>query len=309
MTSYNIIFAGTPSFAASVLEALLHSSHIIKAVYTQPDRPSGRGRKLTASAVKEVALANNLPIYQPQTLRDPNEQKKIAALNADLMIVVAYGLILPKSVLTLPSLGCINIHASLLPLWRGAAPIQRAILAGNSKTGITMMQMDEGLDTGPMLYQIDCPILNTDTTETLHNRLANLAILATKYTLENLKELKKIPQDNSKATYANKILKEEARIDWNLPAEELARKIRAFNPWPVAFTDAMRIWEAKVVEENESPYLPGTIIRLSKEGIDISTGKHHLRLTHIQFPGGKVLSVKDILNSNAKNAFQIGKQL
>ena len=230
-----VIFAGTPEFSVKTLEALIHSSHSVVAVYTQPDRPAGRGRQLTKSPVKQLAEFNHIPVLQPTTLRDPVEQQKLMDFKADVMVVVAYGLILPKPVLSAPRLGCINIHASLLPRFRGAAPIQRAILAGDTETGITIMQMDEGLDTGAMLKKIYCPIEKTDTSATLHEKLAKLGADALIETLENLTTITPEPQDESKATYAHKISKEEAEIDWHTSAKELSQKIRAFDPWPVAF--------------------------------------------------------------------------
>jgi methionyl-tRNA formyltransferase len=252
----NIIFAGTPAFAAVTLDALIHSKHSIQAVYTQPDRRAGRGQKLLSSPVKERALRYDLPVYQPIHLRHPDDQQVMAAIKADVMIVVAYGLLLPKAVLQMPHFGCINVHASLLPRWRGAAPIQRAILAGDKKTGITIMQMDEGLDTGPMLYSTACPIEERDTSETLHTRLAQMGAEAVLKTLEQLETIKPVLQDNTMATYAHKISKEEAVLDWQLSADELDRTIRAFNPWPIAQTclgeQTVRIWEAIVIEGTPS---------------------------------------------------------
>lgn len=307
--SLNIIFAGTPEFSVYALQALLQSKHKVVAIYTQPDRPAGRGRKLTPSPVKAVALAHQIPVYQPLTLRDEAEQQKLKALNADLMVVVAYGLLLPKAVLEAPRLGCINIHASLLPRFRGAAPIQRAILANDEKTGITIMQMDVGLDTGPMLYKTECPILATDTSETLHDRLAVMGADALLATLNTLSDLIPDIQDGEFATYANKITKEEAHIDWRQPASEIALKIRAFNPWPVAFTGQnVRIWEAVVVEKNVENQCPGTILQTSTDGIDVATGQFVLRLLKIQLPGGRVLPVRDILNSRQRD-FSVGTLL
>ena len=306
-SSFNIIFAGTPEFSAITLQALLHSQHKIKAVYTQPDRPAGRGRKLTASLVKELALQHDLPVYQPLTLRDEQEQQVLKNLDADLMIVVAYGLLLPKPVLTAPKLGCINIHASLLPRWRGAAPIQRAILAGDTKSGVTIMQMDEGLDTGPMLSEVECPIYENDTSEMLHDRLAGIGSQALLFTLDQLSEIKPQQQDNALATYAHKIKKEEAELDWNIPAQELARKVRAFNPWPVAFFEGMRVWQAEALTETTHAN-PGTILRSSAQGIDVATTEGVLRLLKLQLPGGRELSVADILNAR-KNDFAVGKIL
>lgn len=310
-TRLNLIFAGTPAFSAAALEGLIHSPHTIKAVYTQPDRPAGRGRKLTPSPVKELALKHHLPVFQPITLRDPEEQKKVADFKADAIIVAAYGLLLPKPVLEAAHFGCINIHPSLLPRFRGAAPIQRAILAGDHKTGITMMLMDEGLDTGPILYQVECPINENDTTETLHDKLALLGKESLLHTLDRLSSLKATPQNNAEATYAQKISKEEARLNWNLSADELHRQIRGFNPWPVAYCalgeKTLRVFEARVIEEKTN-LTPGTIIRASSEGIDIATGKNSLRLLKLQLPGGRVLPVSDILNAHQSD-FAKGKTL
>jgi methionyl-tRNA formyltransferase len=309
----NIIFAGTPAFSAITLQALLTSSHSIKAVYTQPDRPAGRGRKLTASPVKELAETHDLPIHQPLTLRDAGEQKILADMHADVMVVVAYGLILPAAVLNAPRLGCINIHASLLPRWRGAAPIQRAILAGDKMTGITTMQMDVGLDTGDMLYKLECPIDENDTTETLHDRLAELGAKAILKTLDDIVSGCTEPekQDSTLATYAHKITKEEAQINWQLPAEELTRKVRGFNPWPVAYIkmgeQTIRVWDVSALNTN-TKHAAGTIVAVSSESIDVATGKGILQLHKIQLPGGRVLSVSDILNSR-HDSFVVGKQL
>lgn len=312
--SLNIIFAGTPTFSAMTLQALLASSHTIKAVYTQPDRPAGRGRKLTASPVKALALQQGLPVHQPLSLRDAAEQKILADMEADVMVVVAYGLILPLPVLNAPRLGCINIHASLLPRWRGAAPIQRAILAGDNITGITTMQMDAGLDTGAMLYKVDCSIHENDTSETLHDRLADLGARAIVKTLADLAAGRAIstPQENASATYAHKITKEEARMDWRTSAEELARKVRAFNPWPVACFSAgehvIRVWQAEVLSDHVKNDVPGTVLAVSPAGIDVATQQGILRLQKIQLPGGRVLPVSDILNSR-HDIFVVGKQL
>lgn len=307
--SFSIIFAGTPAFSAVTLEALLHSEHSIKAVYTQPDRPAGRGRKLTPSPVKVLALQHHLPIYQPQTLRDAGAQQALAEIQADLMIVVAYGLLLPKPVLAMPRLGCINIHASLLPRWRGAAPIQRAILAGDKTTGITIMQMDEGLDTGAMLSRVECPILAEDTTQTLHDRLASLGASTLLSTLNDLLSVRPEVQNNALATYALKISKEEAILDWHLSAEELDRKIRAFNPWPIAQTAlgglTVRVWKASVIEGPITQRTPGEIIRATGQGLDVATQKNILRISEMQLPGGKCLPVADILNARQAD-FAVG---
>ena len=308
--SLNIIFAGTPEFAAQTLRALLQSGHNIKAVYTQPDRPAGRGRKLTPSPVKQLALEHHLPVHQPLTLRDANEQKILADLSADLMVVVAYGLILPLPVLQAPRFGCLNVHASLLPRWRGAAPIQRAILAGDEITGVTIMQMDEGLDTGDMLFKSECPILSTDTSAILHDRLAEIGAEALIKTLENISELKPEKQNSALATYAHKISKEESIIDWTLTADEIERKIRAFNPWPVTTLrcqdEVVRVWQARVIQSNHHKK-PGTILAISAQGIDVAAGTDVLQLQKIQFSGGRVLSVSDVLN--AKHHFVVGQVL
>lgn len=310
--SYNIIFAGTPHFSVAALEALIQSPHKVIAVYTQPDRPSGRGRMVTPSPVKEQALKHDLPVYQPQSLKNSEEQQRIADLKADLMVVVAYGLILPKAVLQAPHLGCLNIHASLLPRWRGAAPIQRAIVEGDTETGVTIMQMDEGLDTGAMLYKVHCPIELNDTSETLLNHLAPMGADALLHTLAHLTSIKPEAQDHGLATYAHKITKEEAEIDWSAPASVIARKIRGFNPWPIMHTRSgemvIRIWQASVIEKSDLNYEPGEIIMSEAHGIDVATGKNILRIEKLQLPGGRVLSVSDIVH--AKHAeLASGKKL
>lgn len=311
MNAYRIIFAGTPVFSAIALKALLHSHHEVIAVYTQPDRPAGRGQKLTASPVKELALEHHIPVYQPVTLRDADEQKKLADLNADVMIVAAYGLLLPREVLEAPRLGCINIHASLLPRWRGAAPIQRAILAEDTATGITIMQMDEGLDTGAMLYRTECAIEANETSESLHDKLAAMGADALTHTLNHLSNLSAIPQDNSAATYARKIKKEEAHINWSESAEKLDALVRAFNPWPVAYfslgENRVRVWQARAISEKTNAK-PGTIIHRDASSIDVATGKNILRLLTLQFPGGKILPVAEILKSRDSD-FAIGNIL
>lgn len=308
--SYKIIFAGTPHFAVNTLNALYHSSHSIVGVYTQPDRPKGRGRHIAASPVKEFALAHDLPLFQPSSLRDAAEQNTLSELSADFMVVVAYGLILPLPILQAPRFGCLNVHASLLPRWRGAAPIQRAILAGDTETGVTIMQMNTGLDTGDILLTAECAIQATDTSETLHDRLANLGADALTKTLLRYTQLTPTPQNNTLATYAQKISKEEAKLDWQTSAVELARQIRAFNPWPVAFARTekatVRIWEAIVLEQH-SPTSPGTMIQISPAGIDVSTAQGILRLQKIQLPGGKRITIHDLLNAHHTD-FQIGKK-
>ncbi|MGH8494435.1 MAG: methionyl-tRNA formyltransferase [Moraxellaceae bacterium] len=299
-----IIFAGTPEFAAESLKALLQQGeHEVIAVYTQPDRPAGRGRELKASPVKELALSRKIPVYQPPSLRTPEAQADLAELKADLMIVAAYGLILPKVVLETPRLGCINVHASLLPRWRGAAPIQRAILAGDRETGITIMQMDEGLDTGAMRYMERCPISPNDTGESLHDRLALLGGEALVAALDLLVdgELPSAAQNEADATYARKLSKEEAKLDWKLPAAELCRAVRAYNPVPVAFTtlagQVVRIWQASVADE-ETTAPAGMIIAADRDGLRIAAGAGTvLQIETLQLPGGKALSILQLLNA------------
>ena len=298
-SSLRIIFAGTPDFAAEALAALLETPHEILAVYTQPDRPAGRGRQLKPSPVKQLALAHQLPVFQPVSLKDPERIEELRALEADVMVVAAYGLLLPPEVLNIPRYGCLNIHASLLPRWRGAAPIQRAILAGDSETGITIMQMDAGLDTGAMLLKKSCPITPQDTSASLHDRLAELGSQAIVEALAQLPELKATPQDESQVTYANKLSKAEAQIDWHHSAEEIARQVRAYNPWPVAQTSVngqtLRIWtaEAQVQDVTDST---GTVIGQDKQGIDIACGKGVLRITRLQPAGSKPMDAAAFLN-------------
>ncbi|MWP49308.1 MULTISPECIES: methionyl-tRNA formyltransferase [unclassified Gilliamella] len=309
----NIIFAGTPDFAATHLKALIGSEHNVIAVFTQPDRPAGRGNKLTASPVKQLAIEYNLPVYQPATLKKEENQKIIADLNADIMIVVAYGLILPQTVLEMPKLGCLNVHGSLLPRWRGAAPIQRACWAGDEQTGITIMQMDAGLDTGDMLYKLTCPIELTDTSASLYEKLAKLGPQALLDTLTLLTEQKIQPekQDPSQATYAKKLSKQEAKLDWNLPAEQLERCVRAFNPWPVSYFEVngepVKVWQANVVKM-ASKQPAGTILQADKNGICIATSNGALNMTLLQPAGKKPMPAQDLLNSR-KAWFTVGKKL
>ena len=297
--SLRLIFAGTPDFAAEALHALIQSPHEIVAVYTQPDRPAGRGQKLTPSPVKQLALQHQLTVLQPVSLKTAEATAQLRALDADVMVVAAYGLILPPEVLEIPRYGCLNIHASLLPRWRGAAPIQRAILAGDSETGITIMQMDKGLDTGAMLLKLTCPITGKDTAASLHDRLASLGAEAIITALDQLPTLTATPQDDREATYAAKLTKQEAVIDWCRPAEELDRQIRAFNPWPVAQTcvngQTLRIWSAQSLTDKANAS-PGTVIGCDKQGIDIACGEGVLRLTRLQPAGSKPMDVAAFLN-------------
>lgn len=303
MQRLKIIFAGTPAFAAEYLRVLLDKAqHDVVAVYTQPDRPSGRGKKLTASPVKMLAATQEMPIYQPLSLKDKATQQQIAELNADIMVVVAYGLIVPKSVLTMLPLGCINVHASLLPRWRGAAPIQRAIEAGDEQTGITIMQMDEGLDTGPALSRVPCAITETDSAASLQARLAVAGASAMLKALDAFADPDNQPiaepQDDALATYAHKITKEEARLDWALPALALSRKVRAFNPAPVAFTTLnnlnLRIWRASVIARRHEA-LPGTILSCAIDGILVACRADALLLTEVQLAGKKPMAVGSLL--------------
>ncbi|MEL4432142.1 methionyl-tRNA formyltransferase [Shewanella mangrovisoli] len=302
MKPLNIIFAGTPDFAARHLQALINSHHNVIAVYTQPDRPAGRGKKLTASPVKELAVSHDIPVYQPGSLRKEPAQQELAALNADIMVVVAYGLILPKVVLDTPRLGCINVHGSILPRWRGAAPIQRALWAGDKETGVTIMQMDVGLDTGDMLLKTYLPIEDDDTSATLYEKLALQGPDALLQALEGLANgtLMAEKQDEALANYAEKLSKEEARLDWSKSATQLWQEVRAFNPWPGSYFEhqgnTIKVWQTQV-STNSSNAAPGTIISASKKGIEVATSDGVLTLLSMQLPGKKPLSVADILNA------------
>ena len=301
-----IIFAGTPRFAASALAALLRE-HQIVAVLTQPDRPAGRGMQLAAAPVKLLASQHGLPLLQPATLRTEEVQRTIAALDADVMVVAAYGLILPKAVLQLPHHGCLNIHASLLPRWRGAAPIQRAILAGDKETGITIMQMDEGLDTGDMLLRRACLIAPDDTSATLHDKLAEMGAASILEALCLLQEnrLTPVKQDNDAASYAAKLTKSEARIHWRQDARQIERAVRAYNPFPVCHANlngvAIKIWRAELCpDEHTEPgksYSPGEVIAVDKRGITVTCGKDALRLETLQRPGGKAQPAAQFLQA------------
>ncbi|WP_275556440.1 methionyl-tRNA formyltransferase [Mixta sp. Marseille-Q2659] len=300
--SLKIIFAGTPDFAARHLDALLTSEHQIVGVFTQPDRPAGRGNKLTASPVKLLAQQHDIPVFQPKSLRPEENQQLVAVLQADVMVVVAYGLILPQAVLDMPRLGCINVHGSLLPRWRGAAPIQRSLWAGDNETGVTIMQMDAGLDTGGMLLKLACPITAADTSATLYARLAELGPQGLLQTLAHLSQgnIKPEPQDNNLATYAEKLSKEEAQLNWSLSAAQLERCIRAFNPWPVSYfyidEQPVKVWQASVLPHQDG-YQPGEIVQADKNGIQVATSEGILNIQTLQPAGKKAMSVQDILNS------------
>ena len=311
-----IIFAGTPDFSVAPLQALLNSQHDVIAVYTQPDRPAGRGRKLTASPVKQVAEENGIPVFQPESLKEAEAQQTLNSLNADIMIVVAYGLILPQAVLDMPKMGCLNIHASLLPRWRGAAPIQRAIESGDKQSGVTIMQMNAGLDTGDMLYKLTTDITADDTAQTLHDRLSVLGCEALIATLDGLQNQTITPevQDESLVTYAEKMHKEEAEVQWNQPALNIVRKIQAFNPWPVAYTlfqeKPLRIWQARQLTAEEQQEfsgmtkLPGLVLSLNKNGLIVATGDEPICIQQVQPAGKKAMSAYDFAQSRKLDGYQ-----
>ncbi|WP_075174680.1 methionyl-tRNA formyltransferase [Acinetobacter indicus] len=316
-----IIFAGTPEFAAVALDALLKTEHEIVAVYTQPDRKAGRGQKLTASAVKQLALAHDLPVYQPLHFKSSTEeglaaQAELKALNADVMVVAAYGLILPQVVLDTPKYGCLNIHGSLLPRWRGAAPIQRAIATGDAETGVTIMKMAAGLDTGDMMYKTLCPITAEDTSASLHDKLAIqgakaiVAVLASEQTLQQYLEQREV-QDEALTVYAHKLSKAEAKIDWSQDAVTIDRNIRAFNPWPVAFIPLdeqsnLRVWGSILSNEAVNGQSAGTILALDKQGVHVACGDGKaICLTSLQWPGGKALNPVQIAQTQKLNVGQV----
>jgi len=305
-----IVFAGTPKFAVKSLSVLNQSEHEVVAVYCQPDRPKGRGKVLTACPVKIFAEENNLLVIQPEDLKDKQSQTRLALLNPDIMVVAAYGQILPKAVLQIPKLGCLNIHASLLPRWRGAAPIERAILEGDKETGISIMKMNEGLDTGDILIEKKCTISNHETAQTLHDTLSNKGANAILETLNIFPTLKARPQQNNNATYAEKVTKDEAQIDWHQSAEQISRVIRAFNPRPIAYTNAMakqfknrvlRIIEAEVVNR-QTTNSPGEVIKYDKDVCYVATSSGVISLNKVQLSGKKEVSIKDF-----NNAYQLIK--
>ncbi|ALB24275.1 Methionyl-tRNA formyltransferase [Piscirickettsia salmonis] len=319
MKSLKIVFAGTPEFAAEILSMVAKTSHQVIAVYSQPDRPQGRGRKLVATPVKQLAETLNIGVFQPESLKTLADQDALRALEPDLMIVAAYGMLLPEAVLKIPVLGCINVHTSLLPRWRGAAPIQRAIEAGDHESGVTIMQMDTGLDTGDSLAQARCAIACTDTSVDLYYKLLNLTADVLPQVINNLAEndVIRTAQGEQGATYARKLSKQEACLDWSDSAVMLDCKIRAFNPWPIAFSvldgENVRIWQAKVltvasdrVVSRQYEPEPGTIIQHHAEGIEVMTGAGHLLIQQLQLPGSKVLSAREVLNGKAAR-FAVGR--
>lgn len=303
MSPLKILFAGTPDFSVPCLKALLEAGHRLVAVYTQPDRPAGRGRKLRASPVKQAALATGLPVYQPETLRDTGAIDVLRNQGADLMVVVAYGLLLPQEVLSTPPLGCINVHASILPRWRGAAPIQRAILAGDDESGVTIMAMEAGLDRGPMYHIVRLALATRETAGSLHDRLADTGAAALMEALPGITDGSRIAQaqDDTLATYAKKLSKEEAMIDWSRSAVEIDRQVRAFNPWPVAQTThaggTLRLWESEPLPGGDAAAAPGDLVAASKTGIDIAAGHGVLRVTRLQPPGKLPMTAAEFLNA------------
>ncbi len=310
-----VVFAGTPEFAAQHLTALIESNDVdVVAVYTQPDRPAGRGKKLQASAVKQVALSHDIALEQPLSFKDEDSKTQLAQYQADVMVVVAYGIILPQAVLDIPRYGCVNVHGSLLPRWRGAAPIQRALWAGDKETGVAIMQMEAGLDTGPVLLEARLPILADDTSASLYEKLATLGPPTLLEALQKLPELlqQTQPQDENLANYAAKLSKEEAQLDWQQPAAVLERWVRAFNPWPVCWLQSatgelVKIWQADVVSGDEQ-YAPGTVTQADKHGIVVQTTAGALRLTSLQPPGKRAMPASDFLNGRGE-WFPIGTQL
>ena len=304
MKPLRILFAGTPEFSLAPLEALIDSPHEVAAVYTQPDRPAGRGRKQMPSPVKQKGLEHGIPVMQPQSFREKAAIETLAGFECDLMVVVAYGLILPETVLEIPRLGCINIHASLLPRWRGAAPIQRAILAGDSESGVCLMQMDAGLDTGPVWLEKRTPIAADETGGSLHDRLAALGAEALMEALPRIiaGEPAPVPQPEEGVTYASKLTKEEARIDWKDSAEFINRLVHAFNPWPVAHAslggEKVRIWESCLTGQL-SDLAPGTVVSATAGGIDVATGEGVVRITRLQMPGKRAITAQEFLNARS----------
>jgi len=298
-----IIFAGTPEFAAQHLQALLDTEHEVVAVYSQPDRPAGRGRKLTASPVKQLALDNAIEVQQPLSLKDADAQAQLASYQADIMVVVAYGLLLPQVVLDTPRLGCINVHGSLLPRWRGAAPIQRALLAGDAETGVTIMQMAAGLDTGPMLLKRTLPITDADTSASLYDKLAVSGCAGLVEALDQIEDLVAEEQDENLTSYAEKLSKAEGAIDWQQSASVISTQVRGLNPWPVAYTDfgdqRLRVWFSQAQDANTSE-AAGTVTGFSKQGMTVACGTGTLLISQIQWPGSKAIAGAQLKNLQQK---------
>lgn len=307
-----IIFAGTPDFSVPMLQALLDSAHDVVAVYTQPDRPAGRGRKSLAGPVKQLAQGAGIPVMQPASLKDASAQETLEKMAADLMVVVAYGLILPQAVLDMPRLGCVNVHASLLPRWRGAAPIQRAIQAGDTRTGVCLMQMEAGLDTGPVLACAECDIAPTDTGSSLHDRLSAMGAELLGDNLDAIASGNLAPraQDDALACYAHRLEKKEALIDWRQDADRIGRQVRAFNAWPVAETrfqgKQLRVWEARAIQQ-ERMASPGTVVASGRDGIDVACGQGVLRLQRVQVPGRQAVAAADFANAHALDGVILGE--
>lgn len=305
-----IVFAGTPEFAVPTLQTLIDAGHDVCGVYTQPDRPAGRGRKLTASPVKQLALTQNIPVYQPENFKNPESIAELTALQADLMVVIAYGLILPQAVIDAPKLACINVHGSLLPRWRGAAPIHRALMAGDDKTGVTIMKVVKKLDAGDMLYKVECPISVADTSSSLHDTLAKMGAAALVEVVSQYQQgtVQAEPQDEALVTYAHKLGKQEAVLDWQLSAVELDRKIRGLNAWPVAQTslkgEILRVWNCCLIDSVGS--LPPGTISCANHALDVATGNGMLRLMEVQLPGGKRIAGKDFINAHPVDGEQLG---
>jgi methionyl-tRNA formyltransferase len=312
MPSLKIVFAGTPEFSVPTLRALLDAGYEVCAAYTQPDRPAGRGRKLSPSPVKKTALANDIPVYQPTTLRDAETTRILASHGADVMVVVAYGLLLPSEALHATRIGCVNVHASVLPRWRGAAPIQRAILAGDEESGVTIMRMEEGLDTGPMYLIKRLRLDPRETGATLHDKLAVLGADALLEALPGIVDGRLVPeaQDDALATYAKKLRKEEADVDWGRPAAEIDRTIRAFDPWPVAQTRlrgaVLRLWGSALPGTSTGTEVPGGVLAAGKEGIDVATGEGVLRITRLQPPGKRPMTAAEFLNAHGLDGELLG---
>ncbi|RUO69643.1 methionyl-tRNA formyltransferase [Idiomarina ramblicola] len=313
-----IVFAGTPDFAAQHLQSLIAEAHQIVGVYTQPDRPAGRGKKPQPSAVKKLAIEHQLPVYQPESLKSDESQATLAELNPDIMVVVAYGLLLPQAVLDIPPQGCLNVHGSLLPRWRGAAPIQRAIWAGDSESGVCVMQMEAGLDTGPVLHEERCAISPEETSASLYHKLEDLGPKALIKVLANLDSYQSQakPQSDSEATYARKLTKQEGKVDWTQSAAFIERCVRAFNPWPMSWCQSDNLKDqqntikihAAELAQGASNKGPGTIINSTNEGIDVVTGDGILRITQAQMPGKKVQPATTLINGYS-NVFSQGLEL